>query len=122
MRAAASRRIGSRFRVSYTVVKAMYASDTGTITLSPGLKNTAAPQTLKIKGALTECSGEGLTGATYTATPRTGGLIGCPVLKTAGELASGAAKSNETPKERNRAPRPGRSQCLAKTPAVTFSG
>ena len=36
--------------ISYTVVKAMCASNNGTITLSPGLTEAAAVQTLKIKG------------------------------------------------------------------------
>ena len=72
--------------------------DTGTVTLSPGLTNTAAVQTMKIKGTLTGCAGTPFTGAKYTATLKTGGLVSCAVLKTGGEPAAGAAKYKWTPK------------------------
>ncbi len=108
--------------ISYAVVKAQCTTNGGTVTLSPGLTNTAAPQTLKIKGALTGCTGESFTGATYTATLKASGMAGCPVLKTAGELASGAAKFKWTPKTK-----PGTStgtleMRLTETPSVAFAG
>jgi hypothetical protein len=88
----------AKAEISYTVVKAHCAGDSGTITLSPGLTRTAAVQTLKIKGTLSGCSGESFTTGSYTATLKTTGAVSCSVLTGAGEPASGAAKFKWTPK------------------------
>jgi hypothetical protein len=108
--------------ISYTVVKATCASNTGTITLSPGLTHTAAVQTMKIKGKLTGCSGESFTGTTYTATLKTTGMVGCPVLKGAGEPASGAASFKWTPKAKPAATTGTLGMLLTETPSVALSG
>ncbi len=112
----------AKAEISYTVVEAQCTTNSGTVTLSPGLTNTAAAQTLKIKGALTGCTGESFTGATYTATLQTSGMVGCPALNTAGELASGAAKFKWAPKTK-----PGTStgtleMLLTETRSAAFSG
>jgi len=84
--------------ISYTVAKALCTSNTGTVTLSPGLTNTAAVQILKIKGTLSGCSGESFTGASYSANETTTGPVSCSVLTGAGGPASAAAKFKWTPK------------------------
>lgn len=77
---------------------AVCTGDSGTLKLSPGLTGAAAVQTVKIKGALSGCSGEGFTSASYSATLKTTGAVSCSVLTEAGEGASGAAKFKWTPK------------------------
>jgi hypothetical protein len=84
----------------YRVVEALCTADAGTVTLSPGLTDTAAVQTLKIKGTLSGCRGESFTAVSYTATLKTAGPVACSVLsgEGEGELASGAAKFTWIPK------------------------
>jgi hypothetical protein len=108
--------------ISYTVAKATCASNTGTVTLSPGLTNTAATQTLKIKGKVTGCTGEGFTAAAYTATLKTTGAVGCAVLSGSGELASGPAKFKWTPKATPSTSTGTLGMLLSETPAVAFTG
>lgn len=95
---------------------------TGAITLSPGLTNTPAVQTLKIKGTLTGCTGEPFTKATYTATLKTADAVGCPVLKATGELASGAASFKWTPKAKPATSTGTLGMLLTEEPSVGFSG
>ena len=104
--------------ISYTV--AGCTGNTGTVTLSPGLTDTAKVQTIKIKGTLTGCAGKGFTKATYKATLKTAGPVACSVLKTAGEAAKGAAKYKWTPKAK--ASTGTLSLLLTTTPGVAFSG
>ena len=107
--------------ISYTVVtQPTCTGNTGTVTLSPGLTDTAAVQTMKIKGTLTGCAGTPFTGATYTATLKTAGPVSCSVLRTAGEPATGAAKYNWTPKAK--ASTGTLSMLLTETPDIAFSG
>ena len=80
------------------IVKAACTSNTGTVKLSPGLTDTPAVQTIKIKGTLTGCEGEPFKEATYTATLKTANPVSCSVLTGAGEPATGAAKYKWTPK------------------------
>src|SRR5271168_1233781 len=56
------------------------ASNSGTITLSPGLTATPAVQKVKVKGTLSGCTGGPFTEATYTATMKTGNAVSCSVL------------------------------------------
>ncbi len=106
--------------ISYTVANRICTGNTGTVTLSPGLTDTAAVQTMKIKGTLTGCAGTPFTGATYTATLKTPGSVSCSVLKTAGEPATGAAKYTWTPKVK--AATGSLSMPLTETPDIAFSG
>jgi YVTN family beta-propeller protein len=80
---------------SYT---AECSGNAGTIKLSPGLTNTAAIQTLKIKGTLSGCAYEPFTEVAYTATLKTAGPVSCSVLAEAGEPATGSARFKWTPK------------------------
>ena len=82
-------------------VQARCTSNSGTIKLSPGLTDTPAVQTMKIKGTLTGCGGDTFTGATYTATLKTEGPVSCSVLKGAGEAGTGSAKYKWTPKTKS---------------------
>ncbi len=112
----------AKAQIGYTVVNALCASNTGTITLSPGLTNTAAPQTLKIRGALTGCAGESFTGATYKTTLKTAGAVACSVLTGAGEPASGAASLKWTPKAKPSTATGTLEMLLTETPSVALSG
>jgi hypothetical protein len=104
------------------VVRATCTTNTGTVTLSPGLTNTPAVQTMKIKGTLTGCTGEPFTAVAYTATLETAGPVTCSVL-AAGEAATGAAKYAWTPKPKKaKAPEGTLSMSLAETPSIAFSG
>ncbi len=106
--------------ISYTVVGPLACSgNTGTITLKPGLTDTPTVQTMKVKGTLTGCAGTPFTEATYTATLTTA-AVSCPVLKTAGEPATGAAKYKWTPKTKTSTGT--LSLPLTETPDVAFSG
>jgi alpha-tubulin suppressor-like RCC1 family protein len=73
------------------------ASNSGTITLSPGLTATPAVQKVKVKGTLSGCTGGPFTGATYTATMETGGPVSCSVLDGEPALVVGSAKFKWTP-------------------------
>jgi len=66
------------------------AQNTGKITLSPGLNETPAVQTMTVKGELKECEGPlGPEGATYTAKLKTTEAVTCSVL--AGATLEGTA-------------------------------
>ena len=107
--------------ISYTVVaQPTCTGNTGTVKLSPGLTNTAAVQTMKVKGTLTGCAGTPFTEATYTATLKTAAPVSCSVLGTAGEAAAGAAKYKWTPKAK--ASTGTLSMLLTETPDIAFSG
>jgi hypothetical protein len=108
--------------IGYTVALSLCTTDTGTVKLSPGLTNTAAVQTLTIKGTLAGCSGEGFTGATYEATLKTTGMISCSVLKGAGEMASGAASLKWSPKTKPSTTTGTLSMLLSEKPSVALSG
>jgi hypothetical protein len=107
--------------ISYTVATTC-TSNSGTIKLSPGLTNTAAPQTLTIKGTLAGCSGESFTDATYKAGLKTTEAVSCAVLKDAGELASGAASLKWTPKIKPSTTTGTLGMLLTETPSVALSG
>ena len=109
-------------KVEVEVVKALCATNTGTIKLSPGLTNTAAVQTMKIKGTLSGCTGEPFTSVAYKATLKTTGMVGCPVLKGTGELASGAASFKWTPKTKPSKTTGTLGMLLTETPSAALSG
>ncbi len=100
--------------------KAVCTGDTGTVSLKPGLTDTPAVQTMKIKGNLTGCSGEGFTEAGYTATLTTKTAVSCSILKEPGELSSGSAKFKWTPKAKPSTATFGLP--LTETPNVDVSG
>jgi YVTN family beta-propeller protein len=106
--------------VAITPAAATCTTNTGTLTLSPGLTSTPAVQTLKIKGTLTGCTGKPFTGTKYTATLKTAGPVSCSVLKAAGETATGTAAYTWTPKAK--ASKGTLSLPLTETPGVAFSG
>jgi hypothetical protein len=112
--------------ITYTVVpsvaKATCTSDTGTITLSPGLTSTAAVQAVKIKGTLTGCTGDVFTEVSYKETLMTAGPVSCSVLKGAGEAASGAAKFKWSPKTKPAISTGTLGMLLTETPSVALSG
>jgi YVTN family beta-propeller protein len=108
--------------VNYTVAKATCTSNTGAITLSPGLTSTAAVQTVKIKGTLTGCTGEAFTEVGYKATLMTAGPVSCSVLKGPGETASGAAKFKWSPKTTPATSTATLGMPLTETPSVALSG
>jgi YVTN family beta-propeller protein len=93
-------------------------SNTGTVTLSPGLTDTAAVQTMKIKGTLTGCVNEPFTEAGYTATLKTD-AVSCSVLTGTGAPATGTAKYKWTPKAK--ASKGTLSMPLTQTAGVSFS-
>jgi hypothetical protein len=72
-------------------------SNSGTITLSPGLTATPAVQKVKVKGTLSGCTGEPFTEATYTATMETTNPVSCLVFGGEYERVSGPAKFKWTP-------------------------
>jgi hypothetical protein len=106
--------------INYTVAEATCATSTGTVTLSPGLSNTAAVQTVKVKGTLKQCAGDSFTEATYVATLRTAAPVSCSMLKEQGETATGAATYKWTP--RAKASTGTLSVPLTETPAAALSG
>lgn len=59
-------------------------TNSGTIKLSPGLSESPHVQNVTIKGALSECSGEEVTGATYVAHLKTTEAVTCSALTGAG--------------------------------------
>jgi YVTN family beta-propeller protein len=105
--------------INYAVVASICTGDTGSVTLSPGLTDTAAVQTMKIKGTLTGCTATPFTGATYTATLKTAGPVSCSALKATGEPAAGAAKYKWTPKANDSTGT--LSMPLTETPEIAFS-
>jgi hypothetical protein len=104
----------------FTVVKARCTANSGTITLSPGLTEKPAVQTMKIKGTLTGCTGQPFTAATYTGTLKTAGPVACSVLSAAGETATGAGKYKWTPKAKGS--KGTLRMLLTETPRIAFSG
>lgn len=106
--------------ISYTVVKALCAHNTGTVKLSPGLTDTPQAQTMKVTGTLTECAGEPFTQVQYTATLKTAGPVSCQALTGSGEPATGPGKYKWTPKVK--ASQGTLSTLLTETPGITFSG
>ena len=70
----------------------------GTITLSPGLTNTAVYQGVKVKGTLIGCTGEPFTEAKYTATLTTTSKVTCSALSGPGTAMFGSVKYVWTPK------------------------
>ena len=83
--------------ISYTVVgQPTCTGNTGTIGLKPGLTNTAAVQTMTVKGTLTGCVGEPFTSAKYTAKLTTTAAVGCSVLQNP-EAATGTVALKWTP-------------------------
>lgn len=97
-------------------------ANTGTITLSPGLTNTPAVQTMKINGTLTGCAGDTFTGATYSATLKTEAPVSCSILKGVYEVGaqdSGPAKYKWTPKAK--ASTGTLSMLLTEMPGTAFS-
>ena len=71
-------------------------SNSGTITLKPGLTNTPSVQNVTIKGTLSGCTGEPFTKATYTATMKTQNSVSCVALDQE-ERVEGPAKFKWTP-------------------------
>jgi len=107
--------------ISYAVVtQPTCTGNTGKVTLSPGLTDTPAVQTMKVKGTLTGCMGTPFTRASYSATLTTAGPVSCSVLTTAGEPAVGAARYKWTPKAK--ASTGTLSMPLTETPDIAFSG
>ena len=104
------------------VVKALCMTNTGTITLSPGLTSVAAAQTVKVKGALSGCSGESFAAVKYTATLKTAGAVSCAVLKGAGETAAGASAFKWTPKAKPSTASGTLSMVLGETPGGPLQG
>jgi hypothetical protein len=100
--------------------KATCSTNTGTITLSPGLTDTPAVQTAKLKGTLSGCTGEAFTNATYAATLKTTEPISCSLLPLAWETARGSAKFKWTP--RAKASAATLRLLLTEKPEVGFSG
>lgn len=84
--------------ITYTVAKAVCTTNSGTITLSPGLTGTAAYQGVKIKGTLTGCTGEPFTEAKYTASLTTTNKVTCSAMSGPGAATFGTAKYAWTPK------------------------
>jgi alpha-tubulin suppressor-like RCC1 family protein len=80
------------------LLRATCTSNSGTITLSPGLTATPAVQKVKVKGTLTGCTGEPFTEATYTATMETANPVSCLVFDGEYERVTGHAKFKWTPK------------------------
>ena len=72
--------------------------NTGPVTLSPGLTDTAVYQSAKVKGTLTSCTGEAFTGTKYTAALTTTSKVTCSALSGLGAATFGTAKYAWTPK------------------------
>lgn len=119
-RAVCSGSLGEETSAAATLtVFATCTTNSGTITLSPGLTSTPAVQTLKVKGTLSGCTGDAFTETKYTATLKTAAAVSCPVLKAPGETATGAAKYEWVPKAK--ASTGSLNMLLAQTPEVAFS-
>ena len=80
------------------LVRATCTTNTGTITLAPGLTGTAVYQGVTIEGTLTGCSGEPFTEAKYTATLTTTSKVTCSALSGPGAATFGTVKYVWTPK------------------------
>ena len=108
--------------VENKVNAALCTTSSGTIKLSPGLTNTAAVQTLKIKGTVSGCTGEPFTAAAYSATLKTAAAVSCSVLKGAGETTTGSSSYKWTPKTKPSKAAGTLTMLLTETPAVALSG
>jgi YVTN family beta-propeller protein len=106
--------------ISYTVVEAVCNGNTGTVTLSPGLTDTATVQTMKIQGVLTRCEGKPFTEVSYTATLKTAGPVSCSVLTRVGERATGTVVYKWMPKAK--ASSGALTVPPTETPNIAFSG
>ena len=104
--------------------KATCTAISGTVTLKPGLTNTPAVQTIKIKGTMTGCAGEPFTDVAYKATLTTAGPVSCSDLTGPGEraTATGSAKYKWTPKSKPSTATGPLSLVLSEAPSVAFSG
>jgi hypothetical protein len=96
-------------------------ANSGTVTMKPGLTNTPAVQTVKIKGTLKGCKGEPFTEVSYGATLTTG-PVSCSVLTGPGKTATGTAKYQWTPKAKPSSATGLLSLVLSEAPSVAFSG
>ena len=99
--------------------------NSGTVTLSPGLTDTATLQTIKLRGSLTGCTDAPFlkpwfTGATYKATLKTAGPVSCSALTGAGAPATGIPTFKWTPKAKTSMGT--LSMPLTETPDVLFAG
>jgi Regulator of chromosome condensation (RCC1) repeat len=97
-------------------------TSTGTVRLSPGLSSTPAVQTMRIKDALSGCTGEPFTELTFKATLRTAGPVSCSVLTASGEAASGAATYKGTPTAKPSRGSGTLSVLLTEAPGAALSG
>ncbi len=95
-------------------------TNTGTLALSPGLTNTPAIQTVKVKGTISGCTGAPFTETKYTATLKTAASVSCSVLNAAGEPATGTVKYKWMPKAK--ASTGSLNMLVTETPGVAFSG
>ncbi len=102
--------------------KASCTTNSGTVKLSPGLSNTAAVQTLKIKGTLSGCTGEAFTELSYKATLTSAGPLSCAALTGTGEAATGSATYKWMPKAKPATATGPLSFALSESPSVGFSG
>jgi YVTN family beta-propeller protein len=97
------------------------ASNTGTIKLSPGIRETPAVQTVKLKGVLSGCEGEGFTEVTYKATIKTSVAASCSSLKEPSTPSGGSGKFKWNPKKAWATPGV-LSLALTEMPGAVFSG
>ncbi len=105
--------------ITYTVVASICTGDHGVVTLSPGLTDKAAVQTMKIKGTLAGCTGTPFTEVRYATTLKTAGPVSCSVVTGTGETATGAAQYRWTPSARSSTGT--LSMPLTQTPNIAFS-
>ncbi len=96
--------------------------NSASVKLSPGLTNTAAIQTVKIKGTLSGCLNEPFTEVKYKATLTSAVPLSCATLTGAGSPASGAAKLQWVPKTKPSTSAGTLTMLLTETPAAAFSG
>jgi YVTN family beta-propeller protein len=108
--------------INYTVAETICTGNIGTITLKPGLTNTAAVQTMSFKGTLTGCSGEPFTSAKYSGKLTTTEAVGCGVLQKS-VAALGTVSVTWTPETKPLTSKGSFSLPLAEEPAGTsFTG
>jgi YVTN family beta-propeller protein len=108
--------------INYTVAETICTGNIGTITLKPGLTNTAAVQTMSFKGTLTGCSGEPFTSAKYSGKLTTTEAVGCGVLQKS-VAAPGTVSVTWTPETKPLTSKGSFSLPLAEEPAGTsFTG
>jgi alpha-tubulin suppressor-like RCC1 family protein len=100
--------------------KVTCASNSGSITLTPGVTTTSGVQAIKIKGLMTGCEGDRFATVKYTARLTTTGPVSCSTLNQGGEAAAGTAKFKWTPKAKPSTAT--LSLPLSETPGLVFSG